>query len=178
MAQESRLSCRKCGEPLTSGQSEGWCSSCYPDPHSTIKQSQGFPSTVESLPGEWNDSDAAPQFEIDDYQLIRTLGKGGMGMVYLARQLSASRLVALKVILSERLIGLPDHRRKHAIERFMNESRAAAQLNHENIVTVFDVGECHGRNYYTMRYVEGDSLSFILKDGPLGNRHRSHSTPR
>ncbi len=105
-----------------------------------------------------------------DYELIAELGKGGMGVVYKARQVSVDRLVALKVIRADRFGSEDDPARQEAVERFRVEAKAAARLQHENLVTVYDVGEVHGQPYYSMRYVEGQSLRGLVKAGPLENR--------
>ncbi len=103
------------------------------------------------------------------YELIAILGRGGMGVVYRARQREAGREVALKVIQSA-VDGLPLDLRHSIAERFHTEAVAAARLAHDNIVTVYDVGEHEGRPYYAMRLVEGPSLAEIAREGPLANR--------
>ncbi len=107
---------------------------------------------------------------IGDYELLLELGKGGMGVVYKARQTSADRIVALKVIRADRFGGKNDPNRVEAEQRFLLEAKAAARLQHDNLVTVYDVGEVNGQPYYSMRYVEGQNLRSLLKDGPLENR--------
>ena len=116
------------------------------------------------------DRDAGMVESIGDYELIDTLGEGGMGVVYLARQRSAGRLVALKVIRPDRLGSLRPDQRRHVVERFQTEARAAAQLDHDNIVTIYDVGEHDGRQFFSMRYVDGNTLADRLATGPIENR--------
>jgi serine/threonine-protein kinase len=113
---------------------------------------------------------SAPLAAVGDYDLMEKLGEGGMGVVYKARQRGAGRIVALKVIRPDRLHALSPESRQSAVERFRTEARAAAQLEHDNIVTVYDVGESQGRHYFSMRYVEGRSLAELLRDGPIANR--------
>ena len=86
------------------------------------------------------------------YRIERVLGRGGMGVVYLAHQLVLDRMVALKLLAPE--LAQDDSFR----ERFLRESRLAASLDHPNIVPVFDAGEVDGRLYIAMRYVEGSDL--------------------
>ncbi len=89
---------------------------------------------------------------VDHFQVIRLLGRGGMGEVYLARDTTLRRKVALKVIRPE-LLG--DEER---VERFLFEARATARLNHPHIVTIHAVGEHHGIPYLALEYVEGPNL--------------------
>ncbi len=105
-----------------------------------------------------------------DYDLLKKLGEGGMGIVYLARQRRANRLVALKLIRSDRLRNLPQAAQQQVIARFQHEAQAAASLDHDHIVTVYDVGEVDGEHFFSMRLVDGESLKERLDDGPLENR--------
>jgi tetratricopeptide (TPR) repeat protein len=94
--------------------------------------------------------------QLGDFRLVREIGRGGMGVVFEAEQLSLARRVALKVLP---LAGALD---PHQLARFKNEALAAAQLEHPHIVDVFGVG-CHGGvHFYVMRYVAGRSLAQIL----------------
>jgi len=104
------------------------------------------------------------------YKLLEELGRGGMGIVYRARQCSADRIVALKVIRGDRLAALPRDSQMGTVDRFRTEAQAAARLEHENIVTVYEVGDVEGEPFFSMRYVEGRSLTEILRDGPISNR--------
>ena len=107
-----------------------------------------------------------------DYELLKQLGKGGMGVVYLARQRSADRLVALKLIRLDRLEHLTAEQRREWLDRFRTEGRATARVADARVVTVYEVGALGGRPFYSMRYVEGRSLAEVLKKGPLPN-HRA-----
>lgn len=93
--------------------------------------------------------------QIGDYRLIREVGRGGMGVVYVAEQISLGRHVALKV-LSE---GIVDERQRRRFER---EAKAAAKLHHTNIVPVFGVGDCSGVPYYVMQFIQGLGLNDVL----------------
>ena len=110
------------------------------------------------------------QGDFGDYELLEELGRGGMGVVYKARQRSADRIVALKVIRADRLADVRTEDRAQIVGRFQSEARAAAALEHDNLVQVYDVGETDGKPYYSMRFVEGLSLAAMLRDGPLENR--------
>lgn len=109
--------------------------------------------------------------QLGNYELLEEIGHGGMGVVYRARQRTANRIVALKVIRPEHVLNPQTREHRDALlERFRTEARAAAQLEHENIVTVYDVGEEQGQHFFSMRFVEGESLADLLREGPLPNR--------
>ena len=105
---------------------------------------------------------------LGDFQLIREIGRGGMGIVYEAEQLSLERRIALKVLPYAAML---DERR---LQRFRNEARAAATLNHENIVPVYYVGSERGVHFYAMQLVNGPSLAEIVSN--LRN-HDDDATP-
>jgi serine/threonine-protein kinase len=107
---------------------------------------------------------------IPGFEILGELGRGGMGIVYRARQLSADRIVALKVVRNDVLETMPLATRTSTLERFRSEAQAAAKLEHDNLVTVFEVGQAQGLSYYAMRYVEGKSLNDLMDDGPLDGR--------
>ena len=105
--------------------------------------------------------------DFGDYELLDQLGVGGMGIVYRALQRSADRIVALKMIRPDVLRHLPLSHQRPVIERFQTEAHAAAKLDHEHLVTVYEVGEINGQHFFSMRFVAGRSLAKILQDGPL-----------
>ncbi|MFO0934770.1 MAG: FHA domain-containing serine/threonine-protein kinase [Planctomycetota bacterium] len=86
------------------------------------------------------------------YRILQRVGAGGMGSVYRAEQLSLHREVALKV-LAEKLVS-----DSAFVDQFVNEARAAGQLNHPNVVQVYDVGHADGRHYFSMEFIHGGSL--------------------
>jgi beta-lactam-binding protein with PASTA domain/tRNA A-37 threonylcarbamoyl transferase component Bud32 len=108
------------------------------------------------------DTPAGPTVFNDRYELHRKLAQGGMANVYLARDLLLDRPVAVKVLF-------PEHARDQSfVERFRREATAAANLNHPNIVAVYDWGQQHGTYFIVMEYVEGRPLSDIIRsEGPL-----------
>ncbi len=113
---------------------------------------------------------ATPLQRLGDFRIIREIGRGGMGIVYEAEQLSLGRHVALKV-LPQRLMLDGKQRR-----RFEREARAAARLHHTNIVPVFGVGEHDGLPYYVMQFIQGLGLDGVLEEVKR-LRERSEDTP-
>lgn len=108
-----------------------------------------------------------PRGQFGRYLLLEELGRGGMGVVYRARQLDLERIVALKMILANRLAA-PDQ-----VRRFYQEAKAAGRLSHPHIVAIHEVGEVHGQHFFSMDCIEGPSLSDLLKGGPAF-KHDSH----
>jgi serine/threonine protein kinase len=96
--------------------------------------------------------------QLGDYQLIREIGRGGMGIVYEAHQISLNRRVALKVLPFAAALD------PKQLQRFKNEAQAAAQLHHNYIVPVYAVGAERGVHYYAMQYIEGQSLATMIRE--------------
>jgi WD40 repeat protein/serine/threonine protein kinase len=114
--------------------------------------------------------DAAPLQQLGDYQILREVGRGGMGVVYEAQQLSLGRHVAIKVLPSHALLD-PRH-----LARFQREARSAARLHHTNIVPVFGVGEQNGLHYFVMQFIQGLGLDVVLNELRRLRRPRGRQT--
>jgi serine/threonine protein kinase len=98
------------------------------------------------------------------YDLLEILGRGGMGVVYKARQRGLNRLVALKMILAG------DFASESDLARFRAEAEAVAQLQHANIVHIYEIGEHEGKPFFSLEFIDGDSLSKKVAEGPLPPR--------
>ncbi len=122
----------------------------------------GKASSGDLLAGEPLESDEPKR--LGDFELERELGRGGMGVVYSATQISLRRRVALKILP---FVAVLDPRQ---VARFRNEAQAAASLVHPNIVTVFSVGCERGVHYYSMQLVEGDSLERFIEQAREAGR--------
>ncbi len=101
-------------------------------------------------------------YKVDRYVLLDLIGQGGMGRVYLARDTRLNRRVALKILSPDRM------NNPRAIARFQREGRVGAQLQHENLVRIYDFGESLGRYYLVMEYIEGKTIGTLLAEqGPM-----------
>jgi len=112
---------------------------------------------AQAAPAEAAAAITARKSEPARYQILSELGRGGMGIVYKAKDTVLDRVVAFKV--------LPDALKENpqALKNFLREAQSAAQLNHPNIVTVYDAGEQDGRYYIAMEYVDGNTLKEIVR---------------
>jgi eukaryotic-like serine/threonine-protein kinase len=97
------------------------------------------------------------KLNIPGYELMSKIGQGAMGTVYKAKQLSMDRVVAIKVLSSRY------SKDRTFVERFLREARAVAKLNHENIISGFDVGEANGHHYFVMEFVDGAPVTSLMK---------------
>jgi serine/threonine-protein kinase len=134
----------------------------------------GVGSTVDlqpaSGPPNAQGTGASPRFSVPGYEVLDVLDRGGMGIVYRARQVALKREVALKMILAGPHAG-PAQR-----ARFRTEAEALARLRHPNIVQIYEVGEIEDRPYFAMEYVEGGSLAERLAGTPLPSRSAAELT--
>jgi serine/threonine-protein kinase len=100
--------------------------------------------------------EANKKFQIPGYQMIQKLGKGSMGVVFKAKQISVDRVVAIKILLD------PLAQNKEFIKRFEREAMIAAKLSHNNVVNAIDAGQINGHYYFVMEYVEGPTIKDYL----------------
>lgn len=143
--------CRVCGASLPGEVLGGHCPQCLVQISLDCFRSVGTePGTVEPLPRPFG-----------QYELVAEVARGGMGVVYRARQKALGRQVALKMILSGPFAS------RAALERFRAEARVAGSLQHPGIVAIHEVGEAEGQPYFTMDFVEGRNLAEHVRDGPL-----------
>lgn len=143
--------CSNCGSALPADILEGHCPECL------MAVSLGLSADSISIPHR---AELLPR-RFGDFELLEEIARGGMGVVYRAKQISLNRTVALKMILSGQFAS------PMAIGRFRTEARIVASLQHPNIVAIHEVGEAEHQPYFTMDYIIGGNLAELVRDGPL-----------
>ncbi len=161
--------CGTCGKPLAPATLLGLCPQCL--------MKAGLPAPIQStIPLGADAFVEGPETEtkefvpgtklgyIGDYELLEEMARGGMGVVYKARQASLKRIVAIKMIRAGELAGETE------IRRFRAEAEAAAQLQHPNIVAIHEIGEHAGRQYFSMDFIAGKNLAQFAAGKPVAAR--------
>jgi serine/threonine-protein kinase len=149
---------------------ENLCSDCLAheaagvttDPVNEATSAQAAPTVIAAADAPSAGKKPADQF--GDYELFEEIARGGMGVVYKARQISLNRIVAVKMILHARF------NNAEFVQRFRVEAEAAGNLRHPNIVAIYEIGQEQDQHYFSMEYVAGRDLASLVRDQPLPPR--------
>ncbi|HWI57363.1 MAG TPA: serine/threonine-protein kinase, partial [Bacillota bacterium] len=154
--------CPNCGKPVPPSALQGLCPECMLKVGAAPTEAPGEagPHGTQIVPPPPPKPEEIAQ-HFPQLEILECLGRGGMGVVYKARQPLLNRLVALKILAPEK------EKDPQFAERFMREAQALARLNHPNIVTVYDFGETQGLYYLLMEFVDGMNLRQLLQNRKL-----------
>ena len=149
----SEAHCAACGRRLPQDSRAEVCPACE------------FAGALAAWPGDTLEDLSGPPGlgRLGDYELLEEIARGGMGVVYRARQVSLNRIVAVKMILGR------EQASSQFVQRFRTEAEAAAKLQHANIIAIHEVGEHEGRQFFSMEYVDGPNLQELVRPKPLAS---------
>ena len=151
--------CGQCGAPLPADAPKGVCPQC--ELQGALGMLDDGSETAKIGTPCAEDATHSPPRRFGNYELLEEIARGGMGVVYKARQRGLNRIVAVKMILVERFAG------KQSVQRFGGEAAAAGVLHHPNIVAIHEIGLHEGQHFFSMDYVEGQNLAQLVAQRPL-----------
>ena len=156
-----QATCPKCARAITASAPRGLCPACM------VSSVFDLLGGLEAEDAPEMPAPAAANERVGDYELLEQIGRGGMGVVFRARDTRLHRIVALKLILTGKLASDVE------VKRFQTEAEAAAQLEHPNITPIYEVGESEGRHFFAMKLMEGGSLAGkIISESVISNQSK------